>query len=237
MKIALVSAQFINGDTKYNLSQMEHYLIEAKKQSAHLVCFGESFLQGFDCFTWRFEDDKNIAISTNSSLFTEVCNMSLQHKIDILFGYMEIDGEAIYSSCALISNGKLCHNYRRISKGWKEYTKTDEHYCEGDTVEVFDYNGRSCVLALCGDLWDYPERFALGEDLLLWLCYVSWTADQWENEQKNNYALQAGKCCTHTLYVNSICQGDALGGVVFFEKGLVKHELPMGNEGLLLVEL
>lgn len=237
MRIALASARIVNRALKYNLSQMEHYVIDAKKKGAELICFGETFLQGFDALTWNFESDQTVAISLESNAFAEICHMSVQHGIDILFGYVELDGDSLYSSCALISNGKLHRNYRRISKGWKEYTETDEHYCEGDTVEVFEYKGKKCLLALCGDLWEYPERFALDEDLLLWLCYVSWTADRWEKEQKSNYALQAGKCCTHTLYVNSICQGDALGGVAFFERGCVKQELPIGNEGLLLVEL
>lgn len=26
------------------------------------------------------------------------------------------------------ADGEIIHNYRRISRGWKEYSKTDEHY-------------------------------------------------------------------------------------------------------------
>lgn len=37
--------------------------------------------------------------------------------------------------------------------------------------------------------------------------------------------------------VNSVCEGDALGGAAFFENGRVREELPMGREGLLLVEV
>ncbi len=95
--------------------------------------------------------------------------------IDVLFGYNELDDDTLYSSCALIADGKIIHNYRRISRGWKEYSKTDEHYKEGSSVEVFDYKGKKCIIGLCGDLCDYPERFALGEDLLLWPVYVCWT--------------------------------------------------------------
>ena len=237
MRIALASARIVNRELKYNLSQMEHYVIDAKKKGAELVCFGETFLQGFDSLTWRFENDKAIAISIDSNTFAEICHMSIKHSIDILFGYVELDGDSLYSSCALISNGKLHHNYRRISKGWKEYTKTDEHYREGDTVEVFHYKGKKCVIALCGDLWEYPERFNLGQDLLLWSVYVSYSVEEWENGVKAEYAEQAGKCCLNTLYINSICENDALGGVAFFENGKVKKELPIGNVGLLLVEV
>lgn len=237
MKIALASAHIVNRDIKYNLSQMEHYMIDAKKKGADIVCFGETFLQGFDSLTWYFERDQDMAISTSSNTFVEICNMSSKYGIDVLFGYIELDGDSIYSSCALISNGKLRQNYRRISKGWKEYTKTDEHYKEGNAVEVFHYKEKKCAIGLCGDLWDYPERFDLGEDLLLWPVYVGWTVEQWENNVKTEYAEQANKCCRNTLYINSICENDALGGVAFFKNGTVKKELPIGNAGLLLVEV
>ena len=209
----------------------------AQKEGAELICFGETFLQGFDSLSWCYEKDQAVAISTDSSVFAEVCHLSMKYEIDVLFGYVELSGDAVYSSCALISDGKLRHNYRRISKGWKEYTKTDEHYREGDTVELFRYKGKKCVIGLCGDLWDHPERFDLGEDLLFWPVYVSWTAEEWENGAKTEYAEQASKCCQNTLYVNSVCEGDALGGASLFEKGTVKKELPISKEGLLFVEI
>ena len=237
MKIALAPVQMINRDIKHNLSQMELCMVNAQREGAGLVCFGETFLQGFDALTWCFENDQAMAISTDSNVFDEIRRMSVKHGIDVLFGYIELDGDALYSSCALISNGKLHHNYRRISKGWKEYTKTDEHYREGNSVEVFPYKGKNCVIGLCGDLWDFPERFNLGEDLLLWPVYVSWTAEEWENGAKAEYAEQAGKCCPNTLYVNSICEYDAHGGAAFFEEGAVKNEQPVNHEGLLFVEI
>lgn len=103
--------------------------------------------------------------------------------------------------------------------------------------EAFDYKGKKCVVGLCGDLWDYPERFALGEDLLLWPVYVCWTKEEWENSGKNEYAEQAKLCCENTLYVNPICDGDAFGGAAHFFGGLVQKELPIFNEGLLVVEV
>ena len=237
MRIALASARMVNRDIRYNLSQMERWMADAQKEGAELVCFGETFLQGFDAFSWCFENDQTMAISTDSDMFVEICRMSMKHEIDVLFGYVELDGDSLYSSCALISGGKLHHNYRRISRGWKEYTKTDGHYREGDTVEVFHYKGKKCVIALCGDLWDYPECFDLGEDLLFWPVYVSWTVEEWENSGKAEYAKQAIKCCPNTLYINSICENDALGGAAFFKKGTVRKDLPMNNEGMLFIEI
>ena len=237
MKIALASVRIVDRDINYNLSQIERYMKEAKEMGADLVCFGEAFLQGFSALSWQYEKDKKIALTIFSPEFERIKALTNEIRIDVLFGYNELDDDTIYSSCALIADGTIIHNYRRISRGWKEYSKTDEHYKEGSTVEVFEYKGKKCVIGLCGDLWDYPERFALGEDLLLWPVYVCWTKEEWENGGKIEYAEQAKLCCENTLYINSICDGDAFGGAAHFLDGKVQKELPIFKEGILVVQI
>ena len=237
MKIALASALIVDRDIPFNLSQMEKYMQEAKANGACLVCFGEAFLQGFNALSWQFEKDRKTALSTESEEFAKIKAWTREIGIDVLFGYNELDENAIYSSCALISAGETLQNYRRISKGWKEFSRTDEHYQEGEAVEIFDYHGKKCAIALCGDVWDFPERFALGEDLLFWPVYVSWTREEWENGGKKEYAEQAKQCCPYTLYVNSLCKGDAFGGAAVFADGNIQKELPLVQEGLLYAEI
>lgn len=235
MKIALASARIIDADVKHNLSQMERYMKEAKSAGADIVCFGEAFLQGFNALSWQYEEDRKIALSTSSQEFAQIKRWTKEINIDVLFGYNELEQESIYSSCALIADGEIIHNYRRISRGWKEYTQTDTHYKEGSTVEAFNYKGRNCVIGLCGDLWEYPERFAIGEDILFWPVYVCWTEEEWENGGKAEYAEQAKLCCKNTLYVNSISDADAFGGAAHFMCGKIQKELPIFNEGLLII--
>ena len=237
MKIALASARIVDRDINYNLSQMERYMKEAKAESAELVCFGEAYLQGFNALSWQYEEDKKIALTTSSREFAQIKNLTKEIGIDVLFGYNELERESIYSSCALISDGEILHNYRRISKGWKEYTKTDAHYKEGASVEVFDYRNKKCVIGLCGDLWEYPQRFALGEDILFWPVYVCWTKEEWENGGKTEYAQQAALCCPDTLYINSLSAEDAFGGALHFTDGKIRKELPILCEGLLYTDI
>ncbi|HIU65953.1 MAG TPA: carbon-nitrogen hydrolase family protein [Candidatus Caccomorpha excrementavium] len=237
MKIALASVRIIDRDIQYNLSQMERYMKEAKADGADLICFGEAFLQGFNALSWEYEEDQKTAITTSSKEFEQIKMWTKKISIDVLFGYNEIEDACIYSSCALVADDKILCNYRRISKGWKEYWKTDEHYREGETVELFDYKGKKCAIGLCGDLWDHPERFTLGEDLLFWPVYVCWTKEEWENGGKIEYAQQANLCCENTLYVNSVCEGDAFGGAAQFCGGKIQRELPITKEGLLYVEV
>ncbi len=132
MKIGLVSYEFINNDIEFNISQIEKALKGA--HSMDLLCFGEAFLQGFDAFNWNYENDKEIAISKDSFLMQRIEKLSSQYHTDLLFGYLEKDSDSLYSSCAVIIDGKLKYNYRRISIGWKEFKITDDHYKEGNRI-------------------------------------------------------------------------------------------------------
>lgn len=82
MKIALASAKFINNDIAYNLHQMEHYARRAKDIGADLICFGETFLQGFDSLCWNYEKDKEVAVELSSPPIQKICRLSCDIGID-----------------------------------------------------------------------------------------------------------------------------------------------------------
>ncbi len=237
LKIALASARFVDRDLAYNLDQIQRWMLLAAQDSANLICFGEAFLQGFDALDWRYETDRDMAVALDSAVFQRLCALPQETGVDLLLGFLERDGETLHSSCALLSGGRLLHLYRRISRGWKEYWSTDGHYREGSEIRPFIYHGRTCLTALCGDLWDAPERFALGADLLFWPVYISYTPREWLEGVQEEYAAQAAKVCGRVLMINSLCDGDGYGGACYFHNGAVSAALPMGQEGLLYVEI
>lgn len=234
MKIGLAAYEFRNNDIVFNISQVEKAM-SAVRGSVDLLCFGESFLQGFDSLAWEYEKDKDIAVSANSEAMEQLCGLTLKHGVDLLIGYMEKSDEKIYSSCALIENGKLVHNYRRISKGWKEHI-ADGHYCEGDEVEEISYHGNIFGIALCGDLWDFPEKFKTS-GILIWPIYVNFGEKDWE-QYEAEYAQQAGLAADKTLLINSLSHvPEAIGGAFCFDEGRITDRLPYGIEGILTVEV
>lgn len=239
MKIALAAARFINGDTAFNLAQIERFTREAAAGGADLACFGEAFLQGFDGLAWNYETDQHIAITLASPEMTRLKALTTDLAIDLAFGFIERAGETLYSSWALLSGGEIIRLYRRISVGWKEVSLVDGHYQEGDAVEPFVYRGMRCLIALCGDLWVYPERYRQEADLLFWPVYVDFTPEQWANGEQAAYAAHAGTVCSTTLLINSHCDGEdrAKGGCCLFSQGQVIDALPMEQEGLLFITL
>lgn len=235
MKIGLASYEFRNNDIAFNISQMEK-AIKSLQGTVGLLCFGETFLQGFDALDWNYEHDRHIAVPADSKTMRRLCGMALQYKVDLLFGYIEKYHDAIYSSCAVIENGKLKYNYRRISKGWKEYSITDGHYKEGTDPCGFLYHGQPVTIALCGDLWDFPERFRT-DHLLIWPVYVNFELDEWA-EYETEYAGQAYLASTKTLMVNSISKNPrSYGGAFYFVNGKIEKKLAYGTEGILIVDV
>ena len=232
--IALASASFVNGQREENLRTMLAFMEEASAKGADLICFGESFLQGFDGLCWDYAADRDMAVTQDSGEIRRIRKASLQLGIDVMFGYIEREDESLYSSCMLVEKGEITHNYRRMSRGWKEYERTDDHYCEGTAATVFDYRGWKCVITLCGDLWDTTrDAFRLGEDILFWPLYCDYTREEWLDGALREYAQQCRDHAPLTLMINSIAEGESVGGCAVYSRGEVAQLLHPGETGIL----
>lgn len=235
MRIGLVSYRCKNRDVPFNLGQIERAMKEAEGK-AELLCFGEAFLQGFDALCWEFDRDKEIALELSSEPMDRLRSWTVQYGVSLAVGYIEKDGEKLYSSCVVLSQGKTLHNYRRISKGWKEFSRTDGHYREGTEVTPFTLNGKEMTVALCGDLWEFPERFRT-DHLLLWPVYVNYSVEEWNNGVLEEYAAQAALAAKDVLMVNPIDEEPVNhGGAFRFQNGRTEERLPFDREGILIVD-
>ena len=96
----------------------------------------------------------------------------------------------------------------------------------------------SCiVLALCGDLWDAPERFKT-DHLLIWPVYVNYTPEEWENGALDEYAEQALLVSGDTLMINPIDRNPVNhGGSFRFRDGTVTERIPYDEEQILIVDI
>lgn len=237
MKIGLVSYEFNNGEIEYNIKKIEKAIISANGK-ADLLCFGETFLQGFDSLSWNYEIDKSIAITKDSFIMDKLKNLSEKYNIDLGIGYIEREREQIFSSFVVIEKGKIIHNYRRITKNWKEYLITDEHYCEGKISETFIYKNTEFKIALCGDMWICPEKFKTN-GILLWPVYCNFTKEEWENTEQSDYAKQSKLASDNVLLVNSITKKEpiSIGGAYYFKNGKIENSLELDKEDILFVEI
>ncbi|NLB17134.1 MAG: carbon-nitrogen hydrolase family protein [Clostridiales bacterium] len=238
MQIALATYKFKNKNINFSLRQIARALKETSGK-ADLLCFGEAFLQGFDSLCWDFKEDKRIAITQNAEIMNTICSLSHKYGVDLIFGYIEREDDSLYSSCAVVINGRLAYNYRRISRGWKNFRRTDEHYREGNSIVEFNYKGYPVMLAICGDLWDYQEKFKT-DGILIWPVFVNYNREEWELVEKEAYAKQAALSAERTLMIGSLSpetEPDCAGGTFYFRSGEVIKSAEYGVESILFVEI
>ena len=236
MKIGLVSCRCKNRDLAFNLGRIEE-AIRRSAGKAELLCFGEAFLQGFDALCWDYATDQTVALELTSEPIARLRSWTVRYGVALAVGYLEKDREKLYSACVVLAEGRIVHNYRRISKGWKEFSVTDGHYCEGTEVKPFTLNGKEMTLALCGDLWEDPERFRT-EGLLIWPDYVNYSIEEWNGGALEEYAAQAALAAGDVLMINPIDEDPVNhGGAFHFQKGRMVARTPFDTEEILLVEI
>ena len=239
MKIGLVSELFRDGDIEYNVNQIKRRLIECSKKKFDLICFGESFLHGFEGLSWEYHKDLSRACAQNDEIILSLREFATSYGIGLSFGYIEKDDGTIYSSNLVISdNGEILSNYRRISPGWKEPIADHRYYKEGNGFSLFNYKGKKFTTAICGDLWNDKHIDSIKQlkaDCVLWPLYVDYSVDKWENGEREEYALQVKKIQVPVLMTNSYVEDEnrAKGGCCVFRDGHVLKELPMGSLGIL----
>ena len=234
MRIGLVSYRCENRNTEFNISQIE-LAMKRSEGKVDLLCFGEAFLQGFDALCWNYETDKAAALELSSDIIARLKSRTIRYGISLATGYIEKERDKLYSSYVVISDGRIIHNYRRISKGWKEYTKTDDHYCEGNETGTFHLCGKDMMVALCGDLWEFPERFRT-DHLLIWPVYVNYTVDEWNSEALDEYAVQSRLAANDVLMINPIDRHPTNhGGSFHFHNGKIMAKIPFDKEDVLIV--
>ncbi len=245
MKIALAASPVRTRDVPYNLSSILQTAARYSEK-ADMVLFGEASLQGFDCLEWDYETDRQMAVSLDDPRIMQICQAAKQYRIAISFGYIEKTEDALYSSQIVIDDmGAVIANFHRVSVGWKEYRRTDEHYREGNHFGKFYYGGKSFAIGLCGDLWTEgrPEEMkALNADVVLWPVWCDYDSKEWNEKIKFEYAQQAALCGDTVLLVNPYCADAdmidaAAGGAACFKSGGIAAELPSGSSGAIIVEI
>ncbi|MGI5985802.1 MAG: carbon-nitrogen hydrolase family protein [Oscillospiraceae bacterium] len=242
MRIGLIPELFTL-DVEHNLNQMLKWLQRSEDENLDLICFGEACLQGFGALNADYDHDLAMAISQDDDIVTRLQDACHRAKTGLGFGYIEKDEGSLFSSYMLISaDGRLLHNFRRVSPGWKlGQAFKDARYREGSDYANFDYKGKKITVAICGDLWhdDLIERFRVADsDFLLWPLYINYEIETWEAGEKDEYAQRVAGLNRPVLMVNCFDDGEdiARGGAFVFEQGRVSQELPMGEKGILLVD-
>ena len=246
MRVALAALYFKNGDIEYNLNAVSKALAKLEGQ-ADFVIFGETFIQGFEGVTWDYEKDRPNMLTLDDPRLAYIQSLAKEHHLAVCIGLFEnYQGHYYDTQVTMDQEGNIINVYRRISASWKEKFVTDKRYAEGDSFSSFELLGKTFMVAICGDLWydDILQKaLQIPSDYLIWPVYLDYSADTWNKEEKFAYAKQAALLSRPTLLVNSLAiDKDEIsyyskGGACYFNNGEIGHEIPSGNERILIVEI
>lgn len=247
----------IGRDPTSNLGSILCMTESAAVQGADLVIFPEASLTGL---INRDEpaEDLPLGVPVPGPVTDKLSRKSRQLGVYLGLGLLERDDECLFDTALLFDpRGELCLKYRRVSSGWHGPAADPEVYGHGNCVQAVDTSLGRVAFLICGDLFA-DEASAVGEmsvDLLL-VPYARCTyktgyhQDRWESEEEPYYAERVRQLGATTILVNYLagseicrgmcgpCSGGAYGGaMVISADGAIAAKKPVGEEGLLLVNL
>ncbi len=163
--------------------------------------------------------------------------------IAVYVGYPEYQGDAIYNSAALLRDGKVLANHRKVAL--PNYAVFDEkrYFQPGDGATVVELDGQRFGLIICEDVWvPGPCRApaAAGAEAILVINGSPFHRTQ-QQLREQVLAARAQENSLPLVYLNMVGGQDELvfdgGSVVVDAQGRVQYRAPLFEEDLYVVEL
>ena len=149
LKIALVQTDSLIGNIAANFNLILETVTEVRSRSdVDLIVFPELMVTGYPPEDLLFRRD--FIIEANNVLFELA---SIAPDIGIVVGFPEFDGEKLYNSAAVLSEGSISAVYRK--QKLPNYGVFDEarYFTAGDKPCVFEFKGQFIGLTICEDVW------------------------------------------------------------------------------------
>ena len=242
----------VGADSLQNLAAMVRMAREAARGGADLVLFPEAALSGL-----INDDDPAHDLALGEPIpgpATEtLVAVARELGIWIAFGLLERAGDRLYDTAVLLdAKGTLRLSYRRINPQWHGSSASPEVYRVGTGVDAVMTPWGKMAILICGDLFDdraVAQARALAPDWVLFPFAREFTGGgvaqgRWDREEMPFYAERVRILAAPMLMVNYLADGATLptdasfgGAFVVLRNGTVAAQKPLGEEGLLMVDV
>jgi NAD+ synthase (glutamine-hydrolysing) len=237
LKICLAQLNLFVGDVDGNASRVIAVARDAKAQGADLVMFPELSLAGYPPEDLLFHSGFRRRVQ---EAIARVCREA--GNVDVLVGYPEYDGTAIYNAAALIRDGRVYANHRK--QCLPNYKVFDEkrYFTKGRSPTLVDVKGVRVAVLVCEDVWEKlpaAEAKAAGAELVLVINASPYQLHKQRNRQQvvRERALEVG---LPFAYVNLVGGQDELvfdgNSFVMDSDGTLTRRLPAWGEAQVCVE-
>lgn len=250
MRVALSVQKVVVEDAGKNLENLLSAVHSATEQGADLVMFCEASLTGL-INNGDPAHDLPLAVAIPGEETKRIAGAARDNGIFVALGLFEREGDSMFDSAVLMApDGRVSLKYRRISQGWRDRNWDPSIYREGDSVPVASTPFGTMAFLICGDLFDddlCAQVRAMQVDYVL--CPMarnfdddSYDQERWDKEEKDVYAKRAAMTGATVLMVNELGgddeSGNSFGGAwVVSREGTILAGLPLGKEGILVVDV
>jgi NAD+ synthase (glutamine-hydrolysing) len=233
LAIALAQLDLLVGDVAGNAARVVAEARHARDDlRADLLIFPELTLSGYPPEDLLFHRGLRLQIER---ALADVAAAS--HGIALAVGYPEYEGEQIFNSIAVFSDGECVARHRK--QCLPNYKVFDEkrYFQQGTEATVFDYRGCRIGLLVCEDAWqEEPARAArdAGAELLL-ISNASPFEQHKQREREHIIAARVKETGLPVVYVNLVGGQDELvfdgNSFVMDAHGQLALRAPSHSEG------
>ena len=249
MRTALVVNRVLP-DIDANLVVILNMANEAADANVELVVFPEAALTGL-INNDDLAHDLPLGQEIPGPVTDVLAGMARERRIWLAIGLLGREGGKLYDTAVLFTpSGDIGLEYRRIQPQWHGRGVDPSVYCEGKELPKLETPLGTLGFLICGDLFDdelVQHMRDLHPDWLLFpfaRCFDDGSYDQerWDREEKPKYVQRVKLVGITTLMTNTLADreldGGSFGGATVVSKdGAVVHSLPLGEAGMLLVDL
>jgi len=237
--VALAQLDLVVGDVDGNTARILEFSAQARDDlQADLVVFPELSVCGYPPEDLLFHSGLRISVEKSLAEIRETVR-----GIAVLVGFPEYEGDNIYNSCAVFSDGEVLCHYRKCSLPNYAVFDEERYFTAGKSAAVFTLNGIRIGLNICEDIWHQaPIRAnrAAGAE-----CVIAINGSPYEvNSQRHREsvaATRAGEAGIPIVYLNMVGGQDELvfdgGSFVMATEGDIRFRAPPFEGGLYSVVL
>lgn len=197
LQIALEQLSSVGGDVQLNTQRIIEAIQRAQSKGAELIVFPELCISGYGADDLFLKDQ-----------FLESCQTALleiaactNDKAITLLGYPERSDDLVYSSIAIMMNGKIIGNHRKTVIPNLELYTEHRYFTEGNKQTVIDFKGIKIGIVVSEEL--FSETAVPNCDLLCCCAAFPWSRNlSIEREQYLHYLAREKQA--PIIYVNNI---------------------------------
>lgn len=197
LQIALEQVSSTGGDVQLNTKKIIETIHKAQKNGAELIVFPELCVSGYGADDFFLKDQ---FLASCQKAIVEIASHAGERSI-ILVGYPEQEDEVLYSSIAIMKDGRIIGNHRKTVIPNVELYTEHRYFKAGTQSTVFEFKGLKIGIVVSEEL--FSDTAVPDCDLLCCCAAFPWSRELSIEREQFIHSLAREKRAP-IIYVNNV---------------------------------